>query len=278
MRPDDPRHGRYAGYQAHVHSGDSPVLCEPCLAARRRRDKADRLRVARGIPALVDGTVALAAVQEWLHMGVSPTVLDRCVANPSGGIVVRLISGDIHAVRLSTLARLRAVAEVDLPDSARVYADLTRYRIYSLMAAGHTQRGLGINPRGHWRSRDRITIGQVRRMRDTYRRLEQQPGDNANTAARALNRGILPPAGWDDPNTLAWPRGWPQPGETPADADDEYLDEAAILRRMHGDRVPVTVAEKGEVVRRMFSAGHSWNAVEHITGLKPDRYVHREVA
>lgn len=276
MNATDRRHGTYAGYQAHVHAGESPVTCWSCLVARRRRDKRNRVRAARGIPALVDGRLALAAVDGWLHMGVSATVLDTCLGHYGGGIVVRLLSGEITSVRLSTLARLRAVDEDMLPGSARVYADLTRYRVFSLMAAGHEQQTLGINPNGRWRSGDRLTLAHARQVREMYRRLQYSSGPNANTASRQRNRGVLVPAGWDDPDTLAWPRGFPRPGDPVGDDPGPVVDDAAIWRRMHGDRtVPLTQPEQDQLVACCREAGWGWDRIERDTGVNVRRVVRR---
>lgn len=274
MRPDDPRHGTYSGYQAHVAAGETTVRCEPCLAARRRHDKRNRLRIARGIPALVDGQLALDAVHPWLQMGIAPSVLDACIGHATGGIMVRLVSGDISSVRLQSLVKLRAITEDMLPDSAYVHADLTRYRVYSLMAAGHRQRDLGVPPTGRWRTNPRLLIGLARHVRETYRRLEQQTGACATTATRARNSGYLVPAGWDDPGTLAWPQDCSRPEDAPedADADPDYLDEAAIQRRIAGERVDLTTAERVEIVRRLLARGLSASMIEKVTGLKSERY------
>ncbi|MGH3425934.1 MAG: hypothetical protein ACRDO8_14480 [Nocardioidaceae bacterium] len=62
-----------------------------------------------------------------------------------------------------------------------------------------------------------------------------------------------------------------QPTSPPKDA---YLDEAAIWRRMHGDHaVPLTTAEKTELLRRITTNGLSVTTAADITGLsKPERY------
>lgn len=83
-------------------------------------------------------------------------------------------------------------------------------------------------------------------------------------AARARNyareRGWLPPLALDDLDV-----------ELPVAGCD--LDEAAIIRRTHGDKtVRLTKAEAAELVRRWAAAGRSLAECERITGIKPDRY------
>lgn len=95
-------------------------------------------------------------------------------------------------------------------------------------------------------------------------------------AARSRNyakkRGWLPPLAYDD-GDLDAPEGQPAAIHQDDDAGGDYLDHAAIERRIAGDRVRITKTEAAEVVHRMRAAGRSWNDIETITGLKPDRYL-----
>jgi hypothetical protein len=58
------------------------------------------------------------------------------------------------------------------------------------------------------------------------------------------------------------------------DGPDDYLDEVAIYRRMHGDKsVRLTRSEQVEVVRRMLATGKPKNEIERHTGLNVYRYL-----
>ena len=71
---------------------------------------------------------------------------------------------------------------------------------------------------------------------------------------------------------------------SPDDVDDVHtdfgaIDEMAVERRLAGDRVPITKAERVEVVRRARKAGWSFLDIEHRAGVpKPERYIIREQA
>lgn len=76
----------------------------------------------------------------------------------------------------------------------------------------------------------------------------------------------------DEHPTHIWRHGrrvWGEPG-------NDGIDEAAVVRRMSGDRsARLTPAEKTAVLARMTAAGHSLASAAHITGItKPDRYHH----
>jgi transcriptional regulator with XRE-family HTH domain len=72
--------------------------------------------------------------------------------------------------------------------------------------------------------------------------------------------------------------GWVPPLDLEAEdveLDDEpYLDEAAILRRLDGDKtVRLTPAEAAELVRRWQASGRPLNECERHTGINPHRHV-----
>jgi hypothetical protein len=56
--------------------------------------------------------------------------------------------------------------------------------------------------------------------------------------------------------------------------DDDYLDEAAMERRLAGDRtVRLHKGESAEVVRRALARGMNTGQIERLLGIKPERYV-----
>jgi len=93
-------------------------------------------------------------------------------------------------------------------------------------------------------------------------------------ASRARNyakaHGWLPPLAWDDD-------GLDNPEYVPTVPKDKGLahdgiDEAAIIRRMNGEKIRLSKASKVELLRQWKASGRSLNECERITGLNPDRY------
>lgn len=183
--------------------------CEDCTRAHRIAGK------ERGIYRLQHGSCRIPtervteALAPLLDMGVSLYAIADAAGIPwRSGSIGQLIEAG-RSVNRGTYQRLANVTEDDLSDGALVLADLTRKRIYSLMAAGHQLNAMPLNPRGKWREYDRVTIGIARVIRDHYRTNEGRMGTSTVTASRARNAGHVIPAAWDDPGTLAWPNGTP---------------------------------------------------------------------
>lgn len=267
ITPDDPRHGTRAGYQAHRKAKED--ACEACLRGRAREDKTVRYDHHRGVRMEYTPDEVYALLEPWLAMGLSY----GAIGNAAG-------LGGTHGSRLSeriaerrpfrrvTYQALAAVTEADFHGSATVDADLTKTRIYSLMAAGHTLISMPILATGKWRANRHITVEQSARIRDHYAAHEHTTGPSVHTQNRARRAGHLPPVAWDDPGTLAWPLG----SESPLTAR-ECLDEVAVQRILSGDwRQPTNAFERAEVVRRWVTAGRSMNELARLTGWKPERY------
>lgn len=264
MSPDDPRHGSSAGYVAGCR-------CEPCHVARRRYQKAHRLALLNGDEFLVPADTVHDILRPWLQMGISRTAVTHAAS-----VMTRRPIEDVRHVRASTYRALAAVTEDDFDDSCLVFADLTRRRIYSLMAAGHQLIDMPINPRGKWRDRERITIGFARKIRSHYLANECKEGPSAFTAARAKNNGHVVPAAWDDPGTLAWPIGYDINTNMDYEARNlmsKDVDPVVVERILSGDTsLRSTVAEKREVVR-LWRGSH--NELERLTGWNVHRYLDR---
>lgn len=208
MSPDDPRHGKHAGYLAHLVDAEDP--CVPCRVARNRKRKILRFENDRGVRMLYSGAEFAAVMDPWLAMGLRVGDVARAAGWAPGA------SAHLHEalraggrVRRGTYLRLAAVTEDTFPDTAMVYAHLTRTRIYSLMAAGQSLRDMPIAYTGRWRTSTHLSIGTARAVRDYFAANEAKMGPNKNTAAQARRAGHVPPLAWDDPGTLAWPTGQP---------------------------------------------------------------------
>lgn len=262
MNPDDPRHATYAGYIAGCR-------CQPCSRAKRLADT-ERItyRLHHGTCRATRADVE-AFLDPWLRMGISRSTIAQAVGlNP-------VATNNDGPVNRSTWARLRTFTENLLPDTAKVYADLTRTRIYSLMAAGHQLKDMPINSGGKWRQREHLTVGQARAIRTHFEAHQLDVGPALHTANRAKNAGHVPPLAWDDPGTLAWPNGTPRrlPGLvskwTPRDHD---IDELAVQRVLDGEVLPLTKPERDEAMRRWVANGGSRRALCTRMGWKEGRY------
>lgn len=267
MSPDDHRHGSRAGYQAHRR--DNEDACGPCLVGRRREDKILRYDHHREVQLLHSPVEVAAVLEPWLTMGFTPGAVTQAagIGRTHGfSIVERIERGS--PVRRGTYRALAGVVEGDFDPTLTVHADLTRTRIYSLMAAGHLQTSLPISATGKWRYYDRITVRTAQTMRDFYAAHQYESGPSAVTRDRALAAGHRPPAAWDDPGTLAWPLGWTSPLTTV-----EEVDEVAVRRILNGDwRYPANRPERVAVIHRWIADGGTLNELARRTGWKTDRY------
>jgi hypothetical protein len=265
MSPDDPRHGTYAGRQAHWRDDEDP--CDPCVVARLRTRKKWELEKLAGVRSTYTRAELDQVLEPWLALGLGPAAVSVAagMGNQRGSCWVQ----NDGPVRRRTYMAVAALTEADFHPSAKLWADLTRQRVWSLMAAGHPLTSLPINPSGQWRTRDKVTVGQAVTIRAFYDEHQAHPGPSVYTRSRALMAGYLPPAAWDDPGTLAWPLGWTQP----IPAVVEPIDEVKVQRILAGDNsVHATKAERVEVVAAWRAAGRPLRQLEILTGWKTERY------
>jgi hypothetical protein len=258
IAPDDPRHGTPAGYVA----GCSDVCC---TVPRRRQRKAREVAVFNGAVLWRTHAEADTVMAPWLRMGLSRTAVYLAAG----------LSGDINRPQVTeaTYQALTRVTEADFGGRTMVYSDLTKWRIYSLMAIGHPQQDMPMNPRGNWRDRDRINVDLARAIRTYYRAHEFEVGTSARTATLARARGYLVPLAWDDPGTLAWPHGTPslRPDRPRAAAWSE-IDHAVVERVLAGEKLPTTRAEKFEITARWKAMGRPVKPLNALQGWQHGRY------
>lgn len=268
MLPDtDPRHGTSAGYVAGCRG-------ECCRAPRNRQRKARELRAREGVPIWATGAEVAAVLEPWRRMGFR----DAAILQAAGLRSDHVFETNRRTHR-STLDAFLAVTDDAFSPDAKIPADLTRRRIYSLMAAGHKLADMPISDQGQWRYRDHITVQSARDIRDHFRANEFKIGPSRHTAARARNAGHRPPLSWDDPDTLAWPAGKPPARLVAEPHTDDDVDPMVIERFLTNDLTPglrATTAEKREIVRRWPETGLSINELARRTGWKPERYSDRE--
>lgn len=191
----------------------------------------------------------------------------------------------------TTHERILAI-EIDLAPGARIDRTGTVRRIQALVALGWSQskiadrlgiRRANVTPLAHGR-RD-VTVATAKAVHRLYDELSMTLPPNTEyrdriAASRARNyaraHGWLPPLAWDD-SLIDDPTHKPVAERDVALAHATELDEAAIWRRMHGDKtVRLSKAEAAEVVARCRADRWPWNQIEQRTGLKPDRYLTRE--
>jgi hypothetical protein len=152
---------------------------------------------------------------------------------------------------------------------------LARLHLRALVALGWSQAKLAAAIAMQDSNFGRVLSGDspmrretVDRVEDVYERLSMTLPPEGNqreriAASRARNhakaRGWLPPLMLEDVDDV--------------ELEDAYLDEAAIWRRMHGDRdIRLTKAETAELVRRWAESGRPLRDCEALTGIKPDRH------
>lgn len=270
MSPDDPRHGTRAGYQAHRKAGQNP--CGPCLRGRAREDKLLSYDRHRGVRIDYTAAEVYAVLEPWLALGCSGGAIAAAAGlgvTHGSRLMERVTEG--RPFRRVTYLAIAHLTEADLSPTTTVYADLTKTRVYSLMAAGHPLTAMPIPSTGRWRDYPTVTVAQARRVRDYYTEHQDTTGPSEFTRSRALRNGHMPPAAWDDPGTLAWPLGW----HSPIGVCDA-VDEVAVQRILSGDwRAPANHAERVEVVHRWRTTGRSLSELARLTGWKPERYYTR---
>jgi transcriptional regulator with XRE-family HTH domain len=118
--------------------------------------------------------------------------------------------------------------------------------------------------------------GHAADLRACYERLSMRVGPSAKTRGLALKKGWVSSLAWDD-DAIDDPSAKPV-GLKGRYLVGDYIDEAAVLRRMAGERLNLTKAERIEVVARLRAAQWSLSRIEEHTGLKTDRYIAREKA
>lgn len=268
--------------------------CAPCTAASAAYESNRIRQHAYGRwDNLVDAEPARQHIRSLGEQGMGRHRI-QVVAGLSEGQLWKLMYGTTKADGSRTPSKRikREISErilqiqLDPADGALVPAVGATRRVQALVALGWSQRRIctALGFRFPTQLTDlvkgrltQITVGHDRRVRKAYDRLSMQlpPASNQReriSVSRARNlakaRGWLPPLAWDD-EALDDPSAVPTKTTV---GDPDYLDNAAIERRMAGDRaVELTKQEKAELVRRMTAAGVGSNEIERRTGLNPQR-------
>lgn len=181
------------------------------------------------------------------------------------GTMAKLLYGDTQRrqapsarVRPATAAAILAV-ELDLAGGVLVDDGPTRRRIHGLVAHGYSMRWisqrLGSNSPLQLRGDGQVRKSTADAVEAMVERYAGRPGPSSWARAFAARRGWTPDLLWDD-------------DLGPADTD---VDEAAVLRRLVGERIRLNAAEQAEVVARWQSSGRPLAECERVTGINPHR-------
>lgn len=285
----------------HVHGTHACYVldacrCRPCSKANRVYESNRVRQHAYGRwDNYVSATAARARVLHLMSQGMG---LKRIVAvsDISQGVLWKLVYGKTKAdgtrtpskrIRKDTEARILAVT-LDLADGAKADGTGTTRRLQALVALGWSQSKLGqrlgvdptnMGPLAH--GERGVLVATAKAVRDLYDELSMQlpPTESHRdkiAASRARNyarrHGWLPPLAWDD-ELIDDPTHTPLLERGPGITHDDDLDDAAIWRRMHGDRtVRLSKADAAELVRRWAASGRSLADCERVTGIKADRW------
>lgn len=249
------------------HPGAYRTCTHPdCKTYRDRYRKKWHYDRSHGLKRYVDGTPARHHIAALVGAGwsyraiagaadVSPTTINR-VARGLQKYLQRPIAARILDVSGLPSQPTKGSDEPFVPRVGTVR------RIQALLYMGH--RHMDIDPRsavllhqqGRW-----VTKSTHDRIAAVYDALAMTPGPSERTRQRARALGYVGPLDWDDIDLDA----------EPATVDDvATVDDIAVLRRLNGDRIDVTVAERRAVVAQLWHHGHTAGAIARRCGFNED--------
>lgn len=205
ITPEDPRHGHRAGYLAGCRA-------DCCRVPNTRYQKRSRIRLQLEGTQTVPAAATTQRVEWWNKRGVTVAAVSDA-AGLGYGTLAELARGKRNVCLKSTARAVLSLRWRHLPDRALCNAELTRTRIYSMMAAGHpltwitSEVGNGVPIGGRWRQQERVAIGTARAVLAVYDRAPLA-GPSKITAAKARSRGYGHPLSWDAPQVPAAPDDW----------------------------------------------------------------------
>jgi hypothetical protein len=250
---------------------------KPATPQYRKRWRLDQ---ARGIKRFIDPEpcarhIAILREAGWSNRSIA------AAAGVAADTIGRMAKDRAKYVNRNTAVKILAINPEQVPakasnghESLFVPRVGTQRRIQALLFMGWPYRilhGYGINSstlyqKGNWV--DRRTHDAVA---EAYAQLVHTVGPSERTRRAAVKAGYVGPLAWEDIDLDAGPILDDTVGE---DDGDGYLDEAAIMRRMEGEKIRLTKAEAGVLVRRWHASGRSLGDCERVTGIKPDRHFH----
>lgn len=287
-------HGTYACWTL------DKCRCWDCTAAQRVYEQQRVRNNAYGRSNYVDAQPARDHVKYLMDHGMG---LKRIVtvSDVSMGALWKLIYGKRQAdgtqrpsVRVTRDLERRILAiEVDLADGARINGHQTARRLQALIANGWSAADLGrrlnihasnLTPVLH--GRRKVVVSTAKAVHALYVELvDQAPpaGTPKERAAITRARSFAAANNWAPPLRIGGKAWIGKPYDIRADVPDDArpvlgvpMDEAAILRRLDGDRVRLTNAEAAEVVRRWVATGRPLVECERTTGLNVHRFLRNQ--
>ena len=275
----------------HVHGTHAAYVvdrcrCRPCRDAAAAYERTRSRQRAYGRAAYIDAQPARDHVRALQAQGMGWKRI-VAAAGLSNSVLWKLLYGDhtrsqqpSKRIRPATEARILAVT-LDLGATVPVPGYGTRRRLQALVATGWSQTKLAgllgmsvanFNPLIHGRDTTRVRHSTERAVTALYARLWDTPppadtrghrGAAKRSTALAARYGWAVPMAWDD-DTIDDPDARPQ-----HDLPDlpDAVDEAAVLRRIDGQHVRLTRAERHEVVRLLHVAGLNDGQIARRTGL-----------
>jgi len=237
--------------------------------ARRRR----RLDAYHQWAPFVDPAPARCHVRDLREFGLSLESIALMVGEHPSALSTLMLAnhhGYQHQIRPAREAAILAV-QFDLdhvPDGRWVSAVGTRRRIQALGAMGWSQHwiadqlGVTVQAVGSYRTpkRARVWVGTARTIRNLYEGRSMTTGPCVKAAQWAKSRGWAPPLAWDN---IDDPNEQPKLGATV----DLEMDDVAIARATHGDRVHLTKPERTIAVARLTAQGLSADQVADRLGV-----------
>lgn len=297
---------------SHQHGTNAAYVldkcrCEPCSAARKAQDTWRRRQKAYGrYDKYVDAEPVRANVRSLMDTGMGIKTISKRAKVSTGSLTKivygvyapiegphrgrngkgDLLRGPANRVLRTTAERLYAL-DVESGQVAFAPGALdprrtpsARRKVRALVALGWSMSKLGdrlgISQPGNactLITGDRtMTSGTVDKIEALYDELsmtlppERTPGERGS-ANRARNyakaHGWLPPLALEDVADV--------------ELEDDYVDEAAVERRLAGDKtIRLRAGETAEVVRRARAQGMSMARIERDLGLNAARYSREE--
>lgn len=232
-----------------------------------------------GLYRRVPSDAAWAVIDDLRKRGWSGQAI-ATAANLPRYTVERAITADEQGDRreLSPRTSLAIVTHGD-PVSGGVGAYAARRRLQGLARQGYDLQaiadatGIGFSTLAEIRRREHAEFVRARfhiAIRDYAESVGIDVGPSPAARLHAERKGWPALLAWnnvDDPNEQ------PDTGTDHRSRDD--IDEAVVLRVMAGDRLPMTIAERREVVRRLTAAGWSEKRIEAHTGITKIHRVRR---
>lgn len=163
--------------------------------------------------------------------------------------------------------RRRRVAYEYLTGGQKMMVDATgtRRRVQALARIGWPlseladRLGVRFQNVHDYTTRERTRRTSAAKVAALYDELSMIPGPSSSAAKRAAAKGWAPPLAWDD-DTIDDPRARPNWGVA-ASRLVKPIDDIAVTRAMHGDRVRLTRQERAEAARRLKAHGLSANEI-----------------